>query len=133
MTRPPRSDHADGVLIAISQFTPNVEDDRRRVNFAELPRISRRFRGDDLRRRSRGCVPVPTRDRRSFPIDDLVGDFSAYSFDFAQTRAASPREFARGVSNTSSSFRSRTGPIVGSMLSAMQASVLFMQARFRNQ
>src|SRR2546423_15572836 len=38
----------------------------------------------------------------------------------ASRRAAKTRS---GVSNTSSSFRSRTGPIVGSMFSAMQASV----------
>ena len=32
---------ADGVLVALRQFAPNVEHDRRRMNFAQLARITR--------------------------------------------------------------------------------------------
>ena len=40
MARAPRTDHSDGVLIALRQFAPDVEHDRRRMNFAQLARIS---------------------------------------------------------------------------------------------
>ena len=49
MRRAPRTDHADGVMIALRQFAPNVKNDGRRVNFAQLSRIKRRFGRDNFR------------------------------------------------------------------------------------
>ena len=65
---------------------------------------------------------------RVFPVRDLLGDFAADAFDRRAARRASPIRIRSGVSKTSSNFRNRTGPIFGTMLSAMQASVEFMRA-----
>src|SRR5262245_56966980 len=48
MRRPARADDADRVMIALLNFAPNIENDRRRVNFAQRLRIFRRSLRDHL-------------------------------------------------------------------------------------
>jgi hypothetical protein len=84
MRRPPRTNDRDGVLIALSQFAPNIKHDGRGMDLAELARIERRFRGDDLRAKFADALQLRGKIDECLPINDLVGNVVADPLDRAQ-------------------------------------------------
>ena len=69
-----RADDRDGVLIALRQLAPDVEHDRRRMDFAQLARIDGRLRGDDLGAEVADALQLGRQVDCAFPIRDLLGD-----------------------------------------------------------
>ena len=84
MRRAPRADDSDGVLIALGQFAPNVEHDRRRMDLAELARIEWRIACDDIRAERANTFEFRRQIHDGFPADNLIRDVVADSFDRAQ-------------------------------------------------
>src|SRR6267143_2139354 len=79
-----RADHANGVMIALLEFTPDVKHNRRRMDLAQRWRIRRRF----LRNYSRSEIADPLQLRGKIdcrlPIGNLIGNLVADSFYVAK-------------------------------------------------
>ena len=90
----PRTDHADRMLIALRDFTPDIEDDRRGMDFSQLLRILRRLGGDDLRAEVADALQFCRQIDGIFPADDLLGDFRSDAFDGAQSCASRLEDIA---------------------------------------
>ena len=87
MSRAPRADNANGVMIALLEFAPNVEHDRRRMNFAQRLRIRRRFLRDNSRAEIADAFKLRGKIDGRFPVGDLIRDFVADSFHLAKLAA----------------------------------------------
>ena len=96
------------------------------MNFAQLARIRRRRGGDYFGAEVADALQFRREVDCLLPVDDLIRDFSADSLDGAELASARTKNFVGRLKNLALTFRRRTGPIVGSMLSAMHASVAFM-------
>src|SRR2546423_7655878 len=84
MGRATRANDADGVMVALLNFAPNVKHDWRGMNFAQRLRIFRR------RLRLDGCAEVldsiqlARKIDNRFPIRNLIDHFLADSFHFSE-------------------------------------------------
>ena len=87
VARAARTDHSNGVLIARRQFAPNVEHDRRRVNFEQLARVIRRLRGNHFRAELPDACQFGGKINRVFPIRDLLRHVVADTLDGPQLAA----------------------------------------------
>src|SRR5438067_1940819 len=63
-----RADDANGVMIALLQFAPNVKHNRRRMNLAQGPGIRRRLLCDDNRAEITDAFEFPGKIDSRFPI-----------------------------------------------------------------
>ena len=99
MCRAARTDDADGVLIALGQFAPNIKHDRRRMNLAQLTRIQRRLLRNHLRAEFANAFQFRGKIDELLPVYDLFGNFVADSFDLAQIAPRAPRIRSRCFEN----------------------------------
>src|SRR5438045_2130544 len=94
-----RANDADGVMIALLQFAPDIKHDRWRMNFAQRFWVRWRF----LRYDSRAKVTHPLKLRgkidNQFPVRNLIGNFVPDSFDFAKFSALGAKYSLRAFEN----------------------------------
>src|SRR5947209_11834053 len=84
MSRPPRADDPYCMVIALLNFTPNVEHNRWRVNFPKRLRILWRTLGDHGSAEIFDTLKLRRKIDDRFPIRDLIDNFLANAFDFTQ-------------------------------------------------
>jgi hypothetical protein len=99
MRRPPCPDDADGMVIALLDFSPDIQDNRRRMNFAEYTRILRRFGRNDTRPELPNALQLRRQIDLRFPINDLFRDVRPDSIDLAQLIALRLQHILRRTEN----------------------------------
>src|ERR1039457_7462442 len=82
-----RADNSNGMMIAIGQLAPDVEDNWRGVNFAQRFRIGWRVLSDNGRAKFANAFQLRDKIDSRFPIADLLSDFIADSFNSAKFAA----------------------------------------------
>ena len=80
MRRAPRADNANGVMIALLQFTPNIKHNRRRVNLAQRFRVRGRLLCDHRRAEFADAIELGRKIDNRFPVCDLICNFVSDSF-----------------------------------------------------
>src|SRR5437870_3143284 len=99
MCRAPCADNADGVMVALFQFAPNVKHNWRRMNFPERLGIGSGFLCDDRRAKFANAPNLRGKIDGRFPIRNLVGHFRADSFHLAQLAAFRGEDLLRLLKN----------------------------------
>src|SRR5262249_4307326 len=91
----PRADDADGVMVALLQFTPDVKHNWRRMNLAERLGIRRRLLSNDRSSEFANSVKLRAKIDTRFPVADLIGHLTADSFDFSKVVALRREDLLR--------------------------------------
>ena len=92
MGRAPRADDADGMMIALLQFTPNIKHNWRRVNLAQRLRIRWRLLCDYSRVEIADSIKLGCKIDNRFPVCDLICNFVSDSFGCSKLAARCGRE-----------------------------------------
>src|SRR5215211_2833609 len=99
MCRAPGADDADGVLVALFQFAPNVKHNWWRMNFPERLGIGRGFLRYDRRAKIADKRELRSKVNSRFPITDLICDFIADSLNLAKLAAFRGEDLLRLFEN----------------------------------
>src|SRR6266700_7256321 len=99
MCSAPCADNADGVMVALFQFAPNVKHNWRRMNFPERLGIGRGFLYDDRRAKFANAPKLRSKIDGRFPVTDLIGHFAADSFHLAKLTAFCGEDLLRLLKN----------------------------------
>src|SRR5262245_4818303 len=78
------ADDTDRVLIPLAQFSPNVEDDGRRMDFPKRPRIRLRILCDHPHTEIADPFKLGSKIDSRFPAGNLIGNLVANSFDLSK-------------------------------------------------
>src|SRR3982751_1219815 len=75
MCRSPRANDSKGMMIALLNFTPDIQNNRRRVNFAKRLRIFRRALSDHRRAKILSALQLRGKIDNRFPVRNLIDYF----------------------------------------------------------
>src|SRR5260370_24799458 len=99
MRRAPRADDADGVMISMLEFAPDVKHDRRRMNLAHWLRIGWRLLRNDGRTEFANAFQLRRKIDNRFPARNLISDVVTDSFNLAKLIAFGRKNLLRLVKN----------------------------------
>src|SRR4029453_15426632 len=99
MCRAPGADNADGVMVALFQFAPNVKHNWRRMNFPKRFGIGRGFLRYDRRAKIADTLELRRKINSRLPVADLICDFIADSLNLAKLTAFRSEDLLRLFEN----------------------------------